>query len=219
MRFTLVVWSLRGALADDIKRSSSPPSAGRRHKTIVCPTETSEPEADIPGEHEPAVSHAIRSVDQEQLWRGSQPEAASRVQCDGRFRLEIAAPSVVRESIARWGCIPAAVSLIYAAGARGKLEPVMPQGKDESNTERYPGETVMDIEVSIFTVYQSSRVDGREHAPFKRQPAAEAEAVCATQGHSAESGRPIWNGSLPSVPAVEGDLIPLKGLALCEKWK
>ena len=100
--------------------------------------------------------------------------------------------------MARWSLIPAAVTLIYAAGARRKLEPVVLQGKDESNS---------DVKVPILTVYQSSRVDCRQHAPFKR-----------TQGHSAESGRPIWNASLPSVPPIEGELIPFKGLALCEKW-
>ena len=87
---------------------------------------------------------------------------------------------------------------ICPTAARRKLEPVMPQWKDESNS---------DVKVPILTVYQSSRVDCRQHAPFKR-----------TQGHSAESGRPIWNASLPSVPPIEGELIPFKGLALCEKW-
>ena len=77
----------------------------------------------------------------------------------------------------------------------------------------------MDIKVPKFTVYYSGRVDGRQYAPFKRQPAAQPEAVCATQGHSAESERPIWDVSLPSVAAIESEFIPFKGLAICQKRK
>ena len=95
----------------------------------------------------------------------------------------------------------------------------MPQWEDESGSERHPCETVMDIKGPRISTYKAGRVDGGEQASFERQPAAEPEAVCTTQGHSAESGRPSWNASLPSAPAVERKLIPFKGLAMRQERK
>ena len=177
----------------------------------------SKPEADITGEHKPPVSHATRCVDQEQLRRGTQPEAASRVQCDCRFGFEIAAPSAVWRRTVRDLCIPDRVSLVYATAACRDLKPVMPQGKNESSSKGHPCETIMDVKVPKFTVYNACRVIGRQYAPFECQPAAEPKAVCSTQGHSAESLRPTWDVNLPSVPAIESELIPFRRLAICQE--
>jgi hypothetical protein len=81
----------------------------------------------------------------------------------------------------------------------------------------------MDVKVPKFTVYNACRVIGCQHAPFERQPTAEPKAVRAAQGHSTESLQPNWDGhqmvNLPSVPAIEGELIPFRRLAICQEGK
>ena len=94
---------------------------------------------------------------------------------------------------------------------------IMPQWKDESGSERRPCETVMDVKEPRRTTHNAGRVDCCEYAGFERQPAAQPEAVCTTQTHRCVPGRPSWNASLPSVPAIESKLIPFKGLAICEE--